>query len=192
MAKRIGGSKRKAKFKLLKKVEIEEQKIEHEEKKVEAEERRIEQKEKEIETIEKRLEKEVEEKPLKYYHWKDFAKSIVGAFAGMVGHFAFLKGADVAAKLDFWRAAAVLAVSYLLGYILMYRAGFRKVREIKLFKVFPLRLTITFFIAIATIVLVLFLFGELESNLMGIYKQVAAISIVAMLGAGIADLAGKD
>lgn len=154
---------------------------------------------KKLEQFEKDIRKEVGSHPLTKITIRDVSKGLIGAFIGIVSHYAFLEGADIAEEFSYTRSTVLLIFSFLLGLIFMYATGFRKVKETTLLKFFPLRVVAIYLISIASIFLVLSLYGlinfefgigELEWGL--IYKQVASISIPAIIGASAADLIGGE
>ncbi len=149
--------------------------------------------EKEIDQLQKDLEKEVGSHPLRKITYRDFGKALIGAFIGVVSHFAFLEGAVLSEKLSIFRATMILITGYVLGIIFIYVAGFRKVKQINVLKFVPLRITVIYIVSLFVVYFVLFLFGLTEhSTGVEIYKQVAAVSIPAIIGASAADLIGKN
>ena len=72
-------------------------------------------------------------------------------------------------------------------------SGFRKVKQVRILSFIPLRVTLIFFVAITVIVIVFALFGVINSHSTfgEVYKMVATTSVLAMLGAGTADLIGE-
>lgn len=156
---------------------------------------------KKIEQFEKEIRKEVGSHPLTKITIKDLGKGLIGAFIGIVSHYAFLEGARVAEESSFSyvRATVLLISAFILGLIFMYATGFRKVKETTLIRFFPVRVLFIYGISIIAIFIVLSLygiinvelgFGALDFGL--IYKQVASISIPAIIGASAADLIGGD
>ncbi|MBS3156708.1 DUF2391 family protein [Candidatus Woesearchaeota archaeon] len=149
--------------------------------------------EKNIDELQEHLEKNVGSHPLKKITYRDFGKSLIGAFIGVVSHFAFLEGAHLSEGLSIMRATILLVTAYVLGMIFIYVAGFRKVKNIKLFGFIPARITVIYFVSLAVVYFVLFIFGLTEhATITEIYKQVAAVSIPAIIGASAADLIGKN
>ena len=67
-------------------------------------------------------------------------------------------------------------------------------RDVRFLKIFPVRIFVIYFTALITIYLILFLYGVigLHTPAVLVFKQVAAVSILAVIGAGAADLIGKD
>ncbi len=149
--------------------------------------------EKNIDELQEHLEKNVGSHPLRKITYRDFGKSLIGAFIGVVSHFAFIEGAHLSEELSFARATILLITAYILGVIFIYVAGFRKVRNIRLFGFIPARITVIYIVSLAVVYFGLFIFGLTEhADAIGIYKQVAAVSIPAIIGASAADLIGKN
>ncbi len=148
---------------------------------------------KKIEELERRILKDVEGSAIKKITYRDITKGMIGAFFGIVGHFAFAKGASIAAEFSYLRSSMLYLTSFIIIIIFLYVAGFRKVDDKFKFKFIPVRAIVIYFSAIVTVGIVLSLYGvfTLESSLQQIYNTVAAISILAVLGAGTADLIGK-
>jgi uncharacterized membrane protein len=147
-----------------------------------------------IERLEREVKKEVEEKPLAKITLRDVAKSLVGAFVGIVGHFAFMEGFNLSQELSVLRATMLFAAAYAICFAFVYFSGFRKVKETTVAMFVPVRATMIYVVAIFVIVIVLVLFGQIntETSLVNAYKSVAAISILAILGASAADMIGRQ
>ncbi|MFT4261382.1 MAG: hypothetical protein ACMXX9_03045 [Candidatus Woesearchaeota archaeon] len=148
---------------------------------------------KKIEELEKKILKDVEGSALKKITYRDVTKGMIGAFFGIVGHFAFAKGSSIAEGFSYLRSTTLLITSFIIITIFLYFAGFRKVDDKFKFKFIPVRAVVIYFSAITTIVIVLSLYGvfTLQSTFTEIYNTIAAISLLAVLGAGTADLIGK-
>lgn len=169
-----------------KKVEAKVDAIEHEEKKFEQEARKV-------EGLEKKIEKEVKPKTLGVFNLKDLNKAIVGAFIGVVAHFGFIYGKAIAQLISTPRAGLLLLFSYLLIIVLMYETGYREIKEKRFLGILPKRATLVYVISLAVIVVIFFLFNMLDwSDPVGIYKEIAVTSVLASVGAGTADLIGRD
>lgn len=174
-------------------VEKKEQEIEKKEIEIMGEEKKIEKEAQKVEKIEKDIKKEVTAKPLSKFNMKDLNKGIIGAFIGVVAHFAFIYGKEIAKQISTTRATILIIFSYVLILILMYETGYREVREKKLLGILPVRATVIFGTSIAVILVIFFLFNQINfSDPIGLYKQIAVTSVLASLGAGTADLIGKD
>lgn len=157
------------------------------------EEKKIEKQAEKVEKMEKEIKKEVMPKPLRAISIKDLSKGIVGAFIGVVAHFAFIYGKQIANNITMTRATILLAFSYVLIIILMYETGYREIKEKRLLGILPKRATAIFFTSIIMIPIIFFLFNQLNlSNLTELYKQIAVTSVLASVGAGTADLIGRD
>jgi len=143
------------------------------------------------EDIEK-IKKNLQGSTLRKITTKDFGKALIGAFIGVVSHFAFLEGAHLSENLSAGRATIILITAYVLGMVFIYAAGFRKVKQIKILSFVPMRITLIYVVSLSVVFFVLFLFGLTENaSAIEIYKQVAAVSIPAIIGASAADLIGK-
>ena len=147
----------------------------------------------ELKKLEKEIKKELKSSPLKRVTLKDISKSIIGAFIGIMGHFAFFYGVKIAHEISMIRASLLYLVSFLIGSMFIYYSGYRQVKESKSLRFIPLRIITVYVTALSVVVFVLFLFGfaNLGTQFNEIYKSVAAISILAVLGACTADLIGK-
>src|SRR3989344_1913873 len=71
-------------------IENKETSIEKKESAIQAEEKKVEAETEKVERIEKRIEQQVTPKPLKALKFTDINKGIVGAFIGVVAHYAFI------------------------------------------------------------------------------------------------------
>ena len=146
----------------------------------------------EIEGLQKEIKKQISPHPLRNITLRDMSKALIGAFVGIIAHFSFAKGAQLAAEISIGRASFIYLVSFLIGFIFIYFTGYRKVVYRKLLLFLPLRLTLIYIVTLATVFFVLYLFNftvGMDASL--IYKQVAVISLPAIIGASAADLIGK-
>lgn len=125
-------------------------------------------------------------------NYKDFVKAIIGAFFGVMGHFAFAKGVDIAQGHSYLRSTLLLLTSFIILILFIYFSGYRQVKTYYFLKFFPLRATAIYVSAIFTVVFVLLLYGivDFSTPFKEVYNVVAAISILAVLGAGTSDLIG--
>ena len=147
----------------------------------------------ELENIEKKIRQEVVQHPLRKITYKDVGKSMVGAFVGLVSHYAVLEGVHFAETISITRASFMFFVSLMIGLIVLYYTGFRKIRDIRLLSLLPLRLIVIFSSTLFTIILVLFVIGKLDGlHYIEIYKSVAVLSMPGMIGAAVADLIGGE
>lgn len=145
-----------------------------------------------LERLEKEIRAEVAPHPLKRITYHDVTKGLIGAFFGVVGHFAFFYGHHLAESFSFARATSILLVSILLLLVFLYFSGFRRVAEYR--KYLPARAAIIFGTSIAVSMGVLFLFGILHfpPTPGELYREVAAVSVLAVMGAATADLIGGE
>lgn len=146
-----------------------------------------------LEALEDEIRSEVTHKPLTRITYHDFTKGMIGAFFGIVGHFAFFYGSKIAANITLARAHALFLTSLGLLIIFLYFSGFRKVTRSKhLFM--PARVIVIYLTAHAVIAFVLFLFGMIDVSMQAteVYKNVAAVSILAVMGAATADMLGAE
>lgn len=174
-------------------LEKKEEQMEKKELAILTEEKKIEKDAEKSQKIEKEIRKEVMPKPLKAITIKDFSKGIVGAFIGVVAHFAFIYGKQIANDITMARATILFAFSYLLIIILMYETGYREIKEKSLWGILPKRATAIYLTSIVMIPVIFYLFSQLNlSNLPELYKQIAVTSVLASVGAGTADLIGRD
>ena len=149
---------------------------------------------KKIEELEKSIKEGLKDSPLKRVTYRDVTKGMIGAFFGIVGHFAFVEGTHLSEEFSFMRSTMLLVTSFVIILVFLYFSGFRKVNEKFVFEFLPLRAIVIFCSSIFTVFFVLLLYGFVgaDTSFMHIYKSVAAISILAVLGAGTADLIGKN
>ena len=138
-----------------------------------------------------KIRKDLEGSPLKKITVKDVGKALIGSFIGLTSHYAFLEGAHFAENLTVIRASILLVVAYAIGLIFIYVTGFRKVKQIKLLSFIPARVTLMYVVSLLVIYFVFYIFGLTEhATSIEIYKQMAAVSIPAIIGASAADLIG--
>jgi len=147
----------------------------------------------ELTKLESEIKKNVEN-PIKTITKKDVIKSFVGAFIGTVGHFAFYEGVHIAEELNFLNATILYFIAFLIVLLLLYYSGFRKIKKHIILKFLPLRAILIYSVSIVTIIFVYIIFGKLHLpiNLFDFYKLISANIILAVLGAGTADLIGKS
>lgn len=144
----------------------------------------------ELTKLEKEIDQQAKVHPLKKISLRDAIKATVGAFVGIVGHFAFVKGIDFATHLSITRSIVLLLTGYALLLVILYYSGFRAVQQTKLLHFIPIRATIIYGVSIITILAILILYGYFDANI--IVQQVSAMILLACLGAGAADLIGKS
>src|SRR3989338_6406197 len=162
------------------------------------EEKKIEELEREeiknLRTLEKEVSREASPHPLTKITKSDLVRSFIGALIGTVGHFAFFYGVELADKISLTRATFLYLLSLVVCFFFMYYSGFRKVKEVRIFRFIPLRVAVVFFISIIVVIATLFMFGFIDTNRTFIegYKIVATTSLLAVLGASTADILGKE
>ena len=173
-------------------VEKKAEQIEQKEAQIAKEEKKLEKETQKVEGIERKIEREVSQKPLTSFNFRDLNKGIVGAFIGVVAHFGFIYGSVLADKITTARASLLLVFSYLLIVVLMYETGYREIKEKRLLGVLPKRATFIFITSIVVVAAIFFLFNMVDlKDPVGFFKQIAVTSVLASLGAGTADLLGK-
>ncbi len=148
----------------------------------------------ELETIKKEIENEKSSHPLTKITRSDITRSTIGALIGTVGHFAFFYGVEIADRVSVNRATTLYVLSLVVAFFFMYYSGFRKVKEIKIFRFIPLRVATIFLISTGVIVVTLFVFGFIDftTPLPQIYRLIATNELLAVLGASTADILGKE
>ena len=146
-----------------------------------------------LEALEEEIKSEVTHKPLARITYHDFTKGMIGAFFGIVGHFAFFYGARIAEAITLARAHALFVTSLGLLIVFLYFSGFRKVKRSK-HMFMPARVLVIYLTAHTVIAFVLFLFGMIDVGMpaVEVYKNVAAVSILAVMGAATADMLGAE
>ncbi len=162
-----------------------------EERKIEA----LETKElRELESLKKEIKKDVGGHPLTRITRADVVRSIIGALIGTVGHFAFFYGVEIADKISVVRASFLYIISLIVCFLFMYYSGFRKVKEIRIFRFIPIRVLVVYVISLLVVVGTLMVFGfvDLTSSFEQVYKITATTLLLAVLGASTADILGKE
>ncbi|MCF7872567.1 DUF2391 family protein [Candidatus Woesearchaeota archaeon] len=146
-----------------------------------------------LEKLEEEIKSQVLDKPLKKITMRDITKGIIGAFFGIVGHFAFYKGVEIGSHFSYMRSISLLLLSFFIVVIFLYFAGFRRVDDHFVMKILPLRAIVLYVVSLLTVVLVLFVYGKISftTPFHEIFGIVSAISVLAVIGAGTADLIGK-
>lgn len=144
----------------------------------------------------KQLEKDVKKNsisPLNKITKRDLFKGFVGAFVGITGHFAFSEGAEIAELITWERATFMYIIAFLMIVIMLYYTGFRKVQKHIILRFMPLRATTLYLVSILAIIFVNLLFGKFHYpyHFVEIYNIIGATIILAVLGAGTADLIGN-
>lgn len=133
--------------------------------------------------------KDVSSHPLTKLTRKDFYKSAIGAFLGLMVHFSFNYVFEISKNVTFGKATFLFLLSFLIGSVIVYATGFRKVTEKKFF---PLRMFFIYIIALMMCGIVLFIFGHnFGTSFEETYIQLSIAMIPAIIGATSADLIGK-
>ena len=180
-----------------KKILGEEEKIEEMEREELKEDRKQEQTEEEtlneLAKLEKELKKNIES-PLKKVTKRDMFKGFIGAFIGVMGHFAFSKAADIAKGLSALNATVLYIVAFFIIVVMLYYTGFRNIEKHIVIKFMPLRALVLYSVSVVTVFIVYLLFGKLalDDPISKIYIYVGASIILATMGAGTADLIGRN
>ena len=162
-----------------------------EEKKIE----RLERKElQSLQALRQEVSQDVGPHPLTRITRADVVRSIIGALIGTVGHFAFFYGVELAENISLLRATFLYVLSLLVCFFFMYYSGFRKVKEIRIFRFIPVRVVVVYVISLAVVVGTLFVFGVVEYpvQVVDLYKITATTLLLAVLGASTADVLGKE
>jgi uncharacterized membrane protein len=76
----------------------------------------------------------------------------------------------------------------------MYYSGFRKVKEIRIFRYIPIRVLVIYIISLIVVMGTLFLFDFIGfgSSFEHVYKAASTTLLLAVLGASTADILGKE
>lgn len=143
-----------------------------------------------LKELERDIAKNVGEHPLRKLTYKDAGRSMIGAFIGIVSHFTVLEGVHFAETVSVLKASFLLLVSFGIGLIMLYYTGFRKIKDVRILAILPLRLFLVYCITILAIIITLFVFGTIEHG--NVYSQVAVLSLPAIIGACAAELIGGD
>lgn len=146
-----------------------------------------------LQQLKKEISKDVGPHPLTRITRADVVRSIIGALIGTVGHFAFFYGVELADKISLGRATVLYLLSLIVCFFFMYYSGFRKVKEIRIFRFVPVRVAVVYVISLAVVIGTLFIFGFIDttSSLSHLYKVVSTTLLLAVLGASTADILGK-
>lgn len=167
--------------------------IEKKELQIMSEEKKIEKETQKVEAAEKAIKNEVVQKPLTKLTMRDINKGIIGAFIGVVAHFAFIYGRQIAKDMTTARASVLIVFSYVLIVLLMYETGYRLVKEKRILGILPKRATVIYITSLIVIPVIFYLFNQLNlSDPVDLFKQIAVSSVFASMGAGTADIIGKD
>jgi len=147
----------------------------------------------EIKRLEADLKKDTQTSPLRRITYRDVTKGLVGAFIAVVNQFAFASGFQIAEHYSIAQSTLLFITSFLIIVLFIYYTGFRKVNDKFVFRFLPMRAGILYLVSIFVSILVPFVFKTLTLDMpfAVIYGTIASISILAVLGAGTADLIGK-
>ena len=146
-----------------------------------------------LEHTERNIRKEIGQHPLKKLSYKDAGKSMVGAFVGLLSHFAVLEGVKFAEEITLRRATFLYFVSLLIAIIVFYYTGFRSIKDVKILALLPIRVMLVYVVTLITILFVLFIIGKLDGiNILQGYKIISVLTMPAIIGACVADLIGGD
>ncbi len=175
------------------KIEKETEKQEQKEEEVkQLEERQLTELEK-LEQIEKEVEGEVKQHPLTKITIHDVFKGSLGAIIGTTLHYTVFYGVEIARNISTTRATIIYILSFLIGMVFLYVTGFRKVKDSGTLIFLPVRMIILYCVSIVISVLVLFLFfPTFGQSFEEAYKEIATVSLIAVIGACTADLMGKE
>ena len=177
------------------KIEESEQKLEEDIVDVEAAVPKMDEKQEltEFKRLEDDLKKGAEASPLKRITYRDVSKGIVGAFIAVVNQFAFASGFLIAEHYSIAKSTLLFLTSFFIIVLFIYYTGFRKVDDKFVWRFLPLRAAVLYLVAIFVSTIVPFFFNTLTLDMPFpvIYGTVASISVLAVLGAGAADLIGK-
>ena len=147
---------------------------------------------KELATIEKQLKRGFSH-PISKITKRDLFKGFVGAFVGILGHFAFMKALDISYKMSYYRTTLFYIIAFIMIIVMLYYTGFKKVKKHLILKFMPLRAIVLYFVSILAIVFVNLIFGNIyyPFDFGQIYKIIGTSIILAVIGAGTADLIGN-
>ncbi|MFW6026953.1 MAG: hypothetical protein ACOCRX_11505 [Candidatus Woesearchaeota archaeon] len=147
---------------------------------------------KELEKIEKQINKGFNS-PMTKITKRDVFKGFIGAFIGMLGHFAFIKAFDISLDLTYARATLFYTIAFFMIVIMLYYTGFKQVKKKLLFNFLPIRAVVLYLVSILAILFLNLIYGKIyfPIDIGQIYKLVSASIILAVIGAGTADLLGK-
>ncbi len=147
-----------------------------------------------LEALRAEVKKDSTAHPLTRITTSDLVRSTIGALIGTVGHFAFFYGVELGEKITIGRATFLYIFSLVVAFMFMYYSGFRKVKEIRIFRFIPIRVAVVYIVSLVVVVGTLFLFGFIDytTHFELIYKAVATTLLLAVLGASTADILGKE
>lgn len=132
--------------------------------------------------------------PMQNVTKRDIVKGMIGAFIGVMSHFAFSKAVDIANELSIGRATILYIVAFAIIVLMLYYTGFRNIQKKIVLKFMPLRATVLYSVSIIAIIIINLLFGKIHFpiSFVEVYTLVGASIILAVMGAGTADLIGRN
>jgi len=174
-------------------IALEEKKEDNKEKKIEYLEENELAEIKELEKLEKDIKNQIKEHPLKKIGTRDVVKGLVGAFAGVIVHNALYYGSAIAGRFDNPRATIWFILAFILGGVLLYASGYRKIEDKKTLWILPIRLMILYSAALVVSAAALFLYyPHFGDNLGESFRLLAAVQMSATIGAVTADMLGRE
>ncbi|MEK6968198.1 MAG: hypothetical protein AABX51_06210 [Nanoarchaeota archaeon] len=174
-------------------IAAEEKKEDKEEKKIEFLEEQELSEIRELEKLEKEIKNQIKEHPLKKIGGRDVIKGLAGGFAGVIVHNALYYGTAIAGTFDNFRAIMWFFLAFIMGGILLYASGYRKVEDKKTLWIIPLRLTILYCAALVVSIAALFLYSPgFGSDVEKSMHLLAAVQMSATIGAVTADMLGRE
>jgi uncharacterized membrane protein len=148
---------------------------------------------KRLEQLEEDIKKDVQPHPLTRVTTRDVAKGLVGAFIGVVVHFTFTYGVELAEHLTTQRAAFLYIFTLVIGGVFLYATGFRKIDHKSTWWLLPWRLLVLYSAAIVvTVATVGFFYPAHFMDPSLAFRDIAVINLSAVIGACTADLIGRD
>ena len=125
---------------------------------------------------------------------KDLFKGLIGASIGVLSHFAFLKGLVISKQLDLIQITLLYLIALAILIIMLYYTGFRNIEKHFVLKFMPIRVLLLFSVSIFTVYLINLVFAQItfSTSFLDVYKIIGANIILAVIGAGTADLIGKQ
>jgi uncharacterized membrane protein len=143
--------------------------------------------------IENEVRNEVLQHPLTKITLKDFMKGLVGGFIGVVVHFTFTYGVELAQNISVTRATVLYLLSFLIGAGFLYGTGFRKITDKSILWLLPYRILVLYSTAVlVTFCTLAFFYTHFFVDLSLAYRQVAVVNLSAVIGACTADLIGRE
>ncbi len=147
----------------------------------------------ELSKLETQFKKNSISSPIKNITKRDLVKGFIGAFVGVMSHFAFRYASEIAENLTFFNSTVLYLVALFIIILMLYYSGFRNVEKHIIIKFMPLRAIVLYTVSIVTIIFVNLLFNKIHFpiNFLEVYNLIGASIILAVMGAGTADLIGK-